>query len=177
LNSANQIDILLVAAVAENGVIGAGNGMPWRLKSDLAHFRATTMGRPVVMGRKTFQSIGSPLKGRTTIVVSRDRTFAATGVVVAPSLAAALQSARADALRRLIDTVVIAGGAEIYAQAMPFATHLDITHVDARPAGDAVFPEIDPQIWRETARTAHEAGPDDAASFEFVSYVRFGRAL
>ena len=94
------MNILLVAAIAQNGVIGRGNALPWRLKSDMQHFRALTMGKPVVMGRKTYLSIGRPLKGRTTIVVSRDRDFTAPGIVVAPRLDAALTAARGDALRR-----------------------------------------------------------------------------
>ena len=94
------MDVILVAAIAENGVIGRGNALPWRLKSDMAHFRALTMGKPVVMGRKTYQSIGRPLKGRTAIVVSRDRAFAAGGVVIAPSVDAALTVAKGDSLRR-----------------------------------------------------------------------------
>jgi dihydrofolate reductase len=105
------MNILLVAAIAQNGVIGRGNALPWRLKSDMQHFRALTMGKPVVMGRKTYLSIGRPLKGRTTIVVSRDRDFAAPGIVVAASLDDALTAARGDALRRNADTIVVAGGA------------------------------------------------------------------
>ena len=99
------MNIVLVAAIAENGVIGRGNALPWRLKSDMQHFRALTMGKPVIMGRKTYLSIGKPLAGRTTIVVSRDRTFAAPGVVVAPSLADAITTARGDALRRGADSI------------------------------------------------------------------------
>src|ERR1700761_1699087 len=107
--------ITLIAAVAENGVIGRDNGLPWRLKSDMVHFRAATMGKPVVMGRKTFLSIGKPLAGRTTIVVSRDHAFTAPGIVVATSLDAALAAAHGDALRRNADAIVVAGGADIYA--------------------------------------------------------------
>jgi len=117
-----SLDIVLLAAVAENGVIGRDNALPWRLKSDMQHFRASTMGKPVVMGRKTFQSIGKPLKGRTTIVVSRDPRFAAPEILVAPNLTAALEAARGDALRRNCGAVVIAGGGDIYMQAMPLAT-------------------------------------------------------
>ena len=120
------MDIVLVAAVAENGVIGRGNALPWRLKSDMAHFRALTMGKPVVMGRKTYLSIGKPLKGRTTIVVSRDRGFAAPGVLVAPNLDYALVAARGDALRRGADAVIVAGGADIYIQALPAASRLAV---------------------------------------------------
>jgi len=164
--------IVIIAAVAENGVIGRGNALPWRLKSDMQHFRALTMGKPVVMGRKTYQSIGKPLKGRTTIVVSRDRDFTAPGIVVAPSLDAALTTARGDALRRNADTIVVAGGAEIYAQAMPLATRLAITHVRKRIEGDAYFPAIDPNEWHESARSEHEAAAEDEAAFAFVTYLR-----
>ncbi len=166
------MDIVLIAAVAANGVIGRGNGLPWRLKSDLQHFRAVTMGKPVVMGRKTFWSIGKPLQGRTTIVVSRDRNFAAPGIVVAPNLEAALAAAHGDALRRGADEIVVAGGAEIYAQAIAAATRLAITEVHKTVAGEARFPPIDRNVWRETARDEHEPGADDDAAFAFVTYAR-----
>jgi len=166
------MNILLIAAVAENGVIGRGNALPWRLKSDMLHFRVLTMGKPVVMGRKTYLSIGRPLKGRTTIVVSRDRTFVAPGIVVAPSLDAALTAARGDALRRNAETIVVAGGAEIYAQTMPFATQLAITCVHKQIDGDAYFPAIDGNKWRESARSEHEAAAEDEAAFAFVTYER-----
>jgi len=165
-------EILLIAAVAENGVIGRGNALPWRLKSDMLNFRALTMGKPVVMGRKTYLSIGRPLPGRTTIVVSRDRGFAAPGIVVAPSLESAFAVARGDALRRGTDTVVVAGGADIYLQAMPLATRLAITEVRKRADGDALFPAIEPALWRETGRREGERGPEDEAPFAFVTYER-----
>jgi dihydrofolate reductase len=164
--------IILVAAVSENGVIGRGNALPWRLKSDMQHFRALTTGKPVIMGRKTYLSIGKPLAGRTTIVVSRDPAFAAPGIVVAPSLDAAFAAARGDALRRAADAIVVAGGAEIYAQALPRATRLAITHVHKRVDGDARFPAIDPEIWRETARAEHGSQAEDEAPFAFVNYER-----
>ncbi len=167
-----MLKIAIIAAIAENGVIGRGNALPWRLKSDMQHFRALTMGKPVVMGRKTYLSIGRPLKGRTTIVVSRDRDFTAPGIVVAPSLDAALTTARGDALRRNADTIVIAGGAEIYAQAMPLATRLAITRVHKQVDGDAYFPAIDPNEWHEGARSEHEAAAEDEAAFAFVIYER-----
>jgi dihydrofolate reductase len=166
------MDIVLVAAIAENGVIGRGNALPWRLKSDMAHFREVTMGKPVVMGRKTYLSVGRPLKGRTAIVVSRDPSFAAPGVAVAPSLDAALTAARGDALRRGADAIVIAGGAEIYAQIMERATRLAITQVHMRADGDAHFPPIDAAQWQEIARSEHAAAADDEAAFAIVDYVR-----
>jgi dihydrofolate reductase len=169
---ARPVAIVLVAAVAENGVIGRDNAMPWRLKSDLQRFRALTWGKPVVMGRKTFLSIAKALAGRTNIVVSRDRNFSVPGAVVAPDLDAALGAARGDALRRGADAIAVIGGADIYAQTLPMADRLDLTLVKARPDGDVRFPAIDPQAWRETDRSEHPAGPDDSASFAFVTYVR-----
>jgi len=166
------IDIVIVAAVAENGVIGRSNTLPWRLKSDMAHFRELTMGKPVVLGRKTYQSIGKPLAGRTSIVVSRDGSFNAPGIIVAPSLAAALQTARGDALRRNCNAIVVAGGAHIYAQALPLATRLFITEVHKPIEGDTRFPQIDPKVWRESARSEHQPGPQDDAAFALVTYER-----
>ena len=164
--------IVLIAAVAENGVIGRGGVMPWRLRSDMAHFRALTMGKPVVMGRKTYLSLHlKPLPGRTNIVASRDPSFTAPGVLVARSFEAAIEAARGDALRRGADIMVI-GGADIYALAMPLAGRLEITQVHTSPEGDSVFPPINPAIWRETARNAHAAGPGDDAGFDIVTYQR-----
>jgi dihydrofolate reductase len=167
-----MMEIMLVAAVAENGVIGRRGGLPWRLKSDLQHFRAITMNKPMIMGRKTWDSIGRVLPGRTNIVVTRDRAFAVPGVVVAPNLSAALEVARGDALRRRADAIAVIGGGDIYAQLMPAATRLEITRVHARPDGETVFPAIDPALWRETARQDCPAGPNDEASFAIVTYRR-----
>ena len=164
--------LILVAAVADNRVIGRGGGLPWRLKSDLRNFRAITMGKPVVMGRKTYLSIGKPLAGRTNIVVSRNRDFAAPGVVVAPGIQAALAVARGDALRRSADAIAVIGGAELYAHMMGFADRLVITHVHLRPEGDTLFPAIDPALWQEVARSEHDRGPDDAAGFTVLVYER-----
>jgi len=161
-----------VAAVARNGVIGQGGRLPWRLKSDLAHFRSVTMGKPVLMGRRTYASIGTPLAGRTNIVVSRDRDFAAPGIVAAPSLDTALQLARADADRRGADEVVVIGGAEIYRQTLAIADRLVITEVDLQPAGDVVFPTIDHGVWKEVSRKPYAAAPGDDASFVVLVYER-----
>jgi dihydrofolate reductase len=169
--------LVLVAAVADNGVIGQGGGLPWRLKSDLRNFRAVTMGKPVVMGRKTYLSIGKPLPGRTSIVMSRNRDFAAPGVVVAPGIAAALAAARGDALRRSADAIAVIGGAELYAHLIGQADRLVITHVHLRPEGDTMFPIIDPALWREVTRSPHSPGPDDAAAFTVLVYERHGTHL
>jgi dihydrofolate reductase len=167
-----KMNLVLIAAVAENGVIGRAGEMPWRLKSDLQHFRRASMGKPVVMGRRTYQSLFKPLAGRTAIVVTRDPDFAAPGVVVARSLEAALAAAHGDALRRGTDTIMVAGGADIYGQTIEAADRLLITRVHDRPDGDTVFPPIDPSRWQEAARTEPAAGPGDSAGFAFIEYVR-----
>ena len=169
---ASRISMVLLAAVAENGVIGRANALPWRLKSDMQHFRAVTMGHPLIIGRKTFQSLSRPLKGRTVIVITRDRAFAAADVVVAASFAAAFAAARGDALRRGVRAIMVVGGAEIYAQAMPHADRLLITRVHSRPDGDTLFPPVDGSIWRERTRMEHAAGDEDSAAFAFVDYER-----
>ncbi len=167
------MEIVLIAAVADNGVIGANNAIPWRLKSDMQRFKALTMGRPVVMGRKTFCSFPRrPLPGRTNIVITRDEAFRADGAVVTTSFDSALQVARGDALRRNAGEIAIIGGAEIYAQFVADADRLDITEVHIRPQGDTVFPPIDPALWQEVARERHPAGPNDSASFSYVTYRR-----
>jgi dihydrofolate reductase len=167
-----RIALVLVAAVAENGVIGRGGALPWRLKSDMQHFRAITLGKPVVMGRKTYLSLGKPLARRTNIVVSRDRTFAAPGVLVAPTVEAALTAARGDALRRGAAEIAVIGGADIYAQTMPAADRLAITRVHLQPNGDTRFPAIDADVWQEVERTERGAGADDEASFTLITYQR-----
>ena len=165
--------IVLIVAVADNGVIGAGNAIPWRLKTDLRRLKALTIGRPVVMGRKTFESFPRrPLPGRTNIVVTRDPTFRGAGAVVTTSLPDALALARADALRRSVAEIAVIGGTEIYAQCMDIADRLEITEVHARPEGDTHFPAIDRARWDEVSRVPHPAGPDDSAAFTYVTYCR-----
>jgi dihydrofolate reductase len=170
--STAEVGLVLVAAVAENGVIGRDGGLPWRLPSDLRRFRAITLRHPVAMGRKTYDAIGKPLPGRTNIVITRDAAFAVRGVVAAPSLEAALMVARGDALRRGVSHIMIIGGADLYGQTIGRACRLEITRVHARPAGDSMFPAIDPAQWRETERCEHPAGPDDDASFTTLTYER-----
>jgi len=168
-----EIEIVLIVAVADNGVIGAGNAIPWRLKTDQRRLKAITIGKPIVMGRKTFLSLPRrPLPGRTNFVVTRDAAFRAAGAVVTTSLAEALALARADALRRSAAEIAVIGGAEIYAQCMALAHRLDVTEVHASPDGETRFPPIDRASWQETSRTDHPAGPDDSAAFSYVSYRR-----
>ncbi len=167
-----KIRLVLVVAVAENGVIGRGDALPWRLKSDMQHFRRVTMGKPVIMGRKTYLSIGKPLAGRTSIVLTRDIHFAAPQVVVASSLDAALDAARADALRRGADSIMVIGGADVYAQTLPIADTIVMTRVRARPDGDVSFPALSPEHWKETEEAQFEKGPGDEFDFAVVRCER-----
>ncbi len=168
------MEIVFVLAVAENGVIGANGSIPWRLKSDMQRFKALTIGKPVVMGRKTFVSLRRPLPGRTNIVITRDPTYRAAGAVVTTSSADAHAIALGDALRRSVAEIAVIGGGEIYAQWMDIADRLEVTEVHARPEGDAHF-AIDKRQWEELARERHAAGPDDSADFSYVTYRRRSR--
>ena len=165
------MEIVFVVAIAENGVIGAGGAIPWRQKSDMARFKALTLGKPVIMGRKTFESLRRPLPGRTNIVITRDTAYRAAGAVVTTSAADAEAVARGDALRRSVTEIAVIGGAEIYRQWLDRADRLEITEVHARPEGDTHF-GIDTAKWEETARIRHPAGPDDSADFSYVTYRR-----
>ncbi len=164
--------LVFVVAVADNGVIGVNNALPWTLKSDLKRFRALTLDKPVIMGRKTFASVGRPLPGRTNIVVTRDPGFTASGVVVAPSLDAAYAIARGDALRRGAAEIAVIGGADIFAQWMDRADRLEITEVHAAPAGDAHLPALDRERWQEVARLRQTATAADSSDFTYVTYIR-----
>jgi dihydrofolate reductase len=166
------MEVVLIAAVADNGVIGSGGAIPWRLKSDQQRLKTMTMGKPVVMGRKTFISLRRPLPGRTNIVVTRDANFRSPGAVVTTSFADARAVALGDALRRSAGEIALIGGAEIYAQWMEYADRLEITEVHARPVGDTYFAAIDAANWEEVARARNPAGPDDSAAFSYVTYRR-----
>jgi dihydrofolate reductase len=165
-------EIVLIAAVADNGVIGCNGALPWRLSSDQRRFKAMTFGKPVVMGRKTFLSLRRPLPGRTNIIVTRDVNFRAAGAVVATSVIEARAIAAGDALRRSTTEIAVIGGAEIYTQWMNDADRLEITEVHARPAGETYFAAINPADWEEVARLRNTAGPDDSADFSYVTYHR-----
>jgi dihydrofolate reductase len=165
-------EIVLIVAVAENGVIGSNGAIPWRLRADVQRLKSMTMGKPVVMGRKTFESLRRPLSGRTNIVVTRDENFRAAGAVVTTSFADARATALGDALRRLATEIAVIGGAEIYAQWMDVADRLEVTEVHATPEGDTRLAPIDPQQWQEVARTTHVRTDDDTADFSYVTYRR-----
>lgn len=164
--------IVLVAAIGDNLVIGRDGQLPWRLRSDLQHFRKLTLNRPLIMGRKTHESIGKALDGRTNIVLTRDLSLVSPGTVLATSLDAALSFARSDAIRRGVDEIMVIGGGDIFAATMPMADRLEITHVHVSPDGDALFPTIDPEVWQEVAHEDRFAGPDDDANFTLATYVR-----
>lgn len=158
--------LTLIAAVARNGVIGIGNRLPWHLPADLKHFKALTLGHPVIMGRKTWESLPEkfrPLPERRNIVVTRDGSYRAEGAVVAPSLPAALAAAGGG-------EAFLIGGAELYATALPLANRLQLTEIDATFEGDAWFPAIDPGLWHEVARQAHRG--DEGFDYAFVTYER-----
>jgi dihydrofolate reductase len=150
--------VILIAAVGANGVIGRDNDLPWRIREDLLHFKALTLGHTLVMGRKTYDSIGRPLPGRRTVVVTRQLDWSVDGVEVAHDLDDALKLASGNDL-------YVAGGGEIYRQALPYADRLELTEVDRSPDGDVTFPAFDRTDWRETARTQHDG-------FAFATYVR-----
>ena len=165
-------EIVLIVAAAENGVIGAGGTIPWRLKSDQQRLKMLTINKPVVMGRKTFVSLRRPLPGRTNIVVTRDANYRAAGAVVTTSRACARAVATGDALRRFATEIAVIGGAEIYAQWMDIADRLEMTEVHARPDGDTHLAAIDAACWQEVARVRNPAGPDDSVDFSYVTYIR-----
>jgi dihydrofolate reductase len=165
-------EIVFVVAVAENGVIGRDGAMPWRLPSDLRRFKAITSGKPCIMGRRTFASIGRPLPGRTNIVVTRDAAFAARGVVTVASLDRAEEVARGDALRRGASEIAVLGGADIFRQWLHRADRLEVTEVHASPAGDTHMAAIDRGQFAEVARARHPPGEKDSAAFSYVSYRR-----
>ena len=159
--------VSLIVAAADNGVIGNHGQLPWRLPADLQHFKKLTLGHPVVMGRRTYDSIGRALPGRTNIVVTRQADWAAPGCETAASVAAAV--ARATALDA---EVCVIGGGEIYREALPMADVVYLTEVHHAFAGDAFFPALPPGEWREETRERHEADERHAYAFSFVTLRR-----
>ena len=166
------VRVALIAAVAANGVIGAGNRIPWRISSDMGFFKRTTMGKPIIMGRKQYESVGRPLPGRTNIVVSRQPGYQPEGVIVLNDLAAAIEHGRTIAAADGADEVMVIGGGEIYAAALPLADRLYISHVALNPQGDVVFPAIDPAVWQVVETPVVEPSPKDEALFSVKVYER-----
>ena len=158
--------ISLIVAMAQNGVIGRDNSMPWRLPEDLKRFRAFTLGKPILMGRKTFESIGRPLEGRTNLVLTRDRSWFAPGVIVVHSVEEALTQASAS------DELVVIGGAEIYRLVLPFARRIYLTHVHADVQGDITFPEFDATQWADVEFSSQPADDEHAYPVTFVTLER-----
>lgn len=174
--SRGQVRVAFVVAVAENGVIGRGGKLPWRLSSDLKLFRRLTLGKPIIMGRKTFESIGKPLDGRDNIVVSRDPSFKAEGVLVFHTVKEALDRARQLATERGVDEICVIGGAEIYRETIASADRIYLTRVHAAPEGDALFPELDSRTWREATSEPIVRGPRDEHEATLIVLDRISSA-
>ncbi len=166
------MDISLIWAMARNGVIGRGNALPWRLPRDMQFFVAVTMGKPVIMGRKTFESMKAPLAGRTNIVLTRSADYAREGIQVVTTFADALRTARAQAEIDGQNEIVVIGGAEVYRLGLAVATRLYVTRVEAEPEGDTVFPEVDWSAWEEASTQSFSADERHSYPFRISVYTR-----
>ncbi|MEF3365343.1 dihydrofolate reductase [Methylocystis sp. 9N] len=164
--------LVAVVARSRNNVIGLDNGLPWRLSSDLKRFKALTMGKPMIMGRRTFESIGRPLPGRASVVLTRDPGFTAEGAHVATSPAEALATARRLADLMGADEIIIAGGGEIFRAFLDLTDVIELTEVALDTPGDAHFPPLDMAHWREAARENGLRGPKDEVDFAYVTLKR-----
>lgn len=164
--------ISLIVAVAENGVIGREGSMPWRLSTDLKRFKSLTMGKPLIMGRKTWESLKSPLNGRANIVVTRDQSFVAEGAIIAHSFAEARQIAEEEAKNRASDVIFVIGGGEIFKQALPFATRMYVTEIMASIDGDTFFPTFNIEEWRAVTTEMVPQGSKDTFATRFVIFER-----
>jgi len=158
--------ISIVVAMAANGVIGQNNELPWHLPADLKHFKQTTMGKPILMGRKTWESIGRPLPGRTNIVITRDSTYSAAGCIVVHSVDAALTAAGEQ------DEVMVIGGAQLYRRLLPYAETIYLTRIHERFDGDTRFPEIPDAEWQQLERIDHEADEKNPYDYSFIRLER-----
>lgn len=164
--------VALIWAMARNRVIGRDNQLPWRLPRDMQFFVATTMGKPVIMGRRTFESMKAPLAGRTNIVVTRDLDYRREGVLIAHSLGEALDLAEAQCRADDVEEAMVIGGAGIYRMALPLATRLYVTLIDADVDGDTYFPDVDLDAWREVSRETFPADAANRLPFSIVVYER-----
>ena len=157
--------------MARNRVIGRNGDLPWQLPADLRHFKSVTMGKPIIMGRKTFESIGRPLPGRKNIVVTRRANFVSDGVLISNNLTAAITLGKAIASEDNVDEIMVIGGGEIYAKALSDADRLYLTEVHADIDGDTFFPALDRGLWREKSRNSH-AADGDKPGFDFILLER-----
>ncbi|WP_432696877.1 type 3 dihydrofolate reductase [Marinobacterium sp. YM272] len=164
--------LAMIVAQAENRVIGNDNKLPWYLPEDLKYFKRVTLGKPVIMGRKTYESIGRPLPGRCNIVVTRDPEWQAAGVVVTADPARALEHAAAQAEVDGVEEAVVMGGAEIYRQLLPQTERLYLTQVHAEVEGDAHFPALEPEQWREVGREDFSASETNPYAYSFIVLER-----
>jgi dihydrofolate reductase len=164
--------ISLVVAVAENGVIGRDGTLPWRISADLKTFRRLTMGKPLIMGRRTFQSLKKPLDGRDNIVITRDADYRPAGTIIANDFVAALEAARECAIRRGVNEIAVIGGTSVFKAALPLAYRIYKTEVHASPAGDAFFPHVDWGKWLEVSREALPRAPNDDCTSTLVMLER-----
>lgn len=167
-----KFPLALVVAVARNGVIGEHNGLPWKLPSELRRFREITVGHPCIMGRKTWEGIGKPLKNRNNIVLTRGAPILVEGVVSVRTLEQAIATASACAETRGAREIMIIGGGEVYLQTLPMASRVYFTRVDMDAAGDTHFPDLDPEDWVEVAREDHAPGPGDSCSYVLTTLDR-----
>lgn len=170
--STTEPKVVFHFAVAENGVIGKDNDMPWHISSDLKRFKALTMGKPLLMGRRTFQSIGRPLPGRTNVVVTRDESFSAQNILIASSIEEALDLCRKDAEQKGMDEIAVIGGGSIYQVLWDRAETLYVTHVHAEPDGDTFLPPIDEEKWQLISKEPTMQGERDSAPMTFAIYER-----
>ena len=168
MRESDSLPVAIIVAVADNGVIGRGNALPWDLPDDLQHFKRTTMGRPIIMGRKTFESIGRPLPGRLNIILTRDDAWQAAGVSVATSMEQAIDIAEGQAMIDGADSVMVIGGAEVYRKALPFTSRVFLTRVHGKVHGDAFFDLGQIALWRELSRLEISAGERNSHDFSVI---------
>lgn len=168
------VKVALIAAVAENGVMGKGDWLPWEIKSEFQYFKKTTLGHPIIFGRKTLETLGGPLPKRENIVVTRDTNYKTEGAVVKHTLEAAITHAKTTAERDGVEQVFVGGGAEIYALALPTADRLYLTEIHLKPEGDTVFPAFDRSEWHEVKREFHKAKEGESADYTITVLERKG---
>ena len=167
-----SVSVAIIVAMAENQVIGVDNRLPWHLPADLKYFKATTLGKPIVMGRKTFESIGRPLPGRLNIVVSSNKGYAAEGVTVVHSIESALTVAKVGALKNGVDELMVIGGAQLYRDCLPLVDRLYVTLIHAEIDGDASFPRLDWSLWQQQRREDFAADEAGSFAYSFLVYSR-----